>query len=107
MKAYRLKSPLRGGFWSAATLVLLLTWTGLCSGQVKDDAKGSAAKGSAAKSAKVSEAPKKVSAESRSIAVGQPFPDFTLTDQDGDSFQLSKQLKNGTVVLVVFRSADW
>lgn len=102
MKAYRLTSLLRGGFLSAATLALLLTWTGFCSGQVKDDAKGSAAK-----SAKVSDTPKKVSAESRSIAVGQSFPDFSLTDQDGDSFQLSQQLKNGPVVLVVFRSADW
>jgi cytochrome oxidase Cu insertion factor (SCO1/SenC/PrrC family) len=49
----------------------------------------------------------KVTAESRSIQVGERFPHFELKDQDGKSFGLKKALSDGPVVLVVYRSADW
>ena len=40
---------------------------------------------------------------SRTAAVGQQAPDFTLTDQHGDEFHLSDALGAGPVVLVFLR----
>lgn len=47
------------------------------------------------------------SVQSKSIAVGEAFPNFELKDQDGNVFRLKETLKEGPVVLVVYRSADW
>ena len=40
---------------------------------------------------------------SRTAAVGQPAPDFTLTDQHGNEFTLAEALGAGPVVLVFLR----
>ena len=34
--------------------------------------------------------------------LGQPFPDFTVTDTDGEAFTLSEELKNHEAVLICF-----
>ena len=61
---------------------------------------------------KVLDAPKEKATQqstvaSKSIAVGEVFPEIALKDQDGKAFSLKAALKNGPVVLTVFRSADW
>jgi peroxiredoxin len=40
---------------------------------------------------------------SRTAAVGQPAPDFTLTDQHGAPFHLSEAVPGGPVVVVFLR----
>src|SRR6476469_4023672 len=40
---------------------------------------------------------------SRTAAIGQPAPDFTLTDQHGTEFHLAEALAEGPVVLVFLR----
>lgn len=59
------------------------------------------------KEAPAKTADSKVTAESRSIQVGEVFPNFDLKDQNGKSFGLKKSLSDGAIVLVVYRSADW
>ena len=49
----------------------------------------------------------KATAESRSVQVGERFPNIELKDQAGEAFGLKKTLAKGPVVLVVYRSADW
>ena len=49
----------------------------------------------------------KVTAESRSVQIGERFPNIDLKDQDGKPFALKETLAKGPVVLVVYRSADW
>jgi peroxiredoxin len=44
-----------------------------------------------------------VSVHSRTATVGQPAPDFTLTDQDGGAFHLADATAEGPVVLVFLR----
>ena len=61
---------------------------------------------------KVLDAPKEKAAQqstagSKSIAVGEVFPEIALKDQNGKAFSLKAALKDGPVVLVVYRSADW
>jgi peroxiredoxin len=41
--------------------------------------------------------------QSRTATVGQPAPDFTLTDQHGAEFHLQGALDTGPVVLVFLR----
>ena len=76
-------------------LALAVSLGGDCQGQVTT------------KDAPAKAAASKATAESRSVQVGERFPNVQLKDQDGESFSLSKTLKNGPVVLVVYRSADW
>lgn len=46
--------------------------------------------------------------EMTGIKVGEKAPDFTLKDQSGEDQSLTKLLeKEGTTVLVFYRSADW
>ena len=40
---------------------------------------------------------------SRTASVGQQAPDFTLTDQHGNEFQLGQALDAGPIVLVFLR----
>jgi peroxiredoxin len=40
---------------------------------------------------------------SRTAALGQPAPDFTLADQHGNEFNLADALSAGPVVLVFLR----
>ena len=40
---------------------------------------------------------------SRTAAIGQPAPDFTLTDQHGTNFHLADAADTGPVVLVFLR----
>ena len=42
------------------------------------------------------------SAESESPLLGKPFPDFTVTDCDGNTFTLSEELKDHEAVLINF-----
>jgi len=77
------------------SLALAVSLTGFCHGQ-----------------ATLEKAPAKTPAaqatiESRSIQVGEVFPNFELKDQDGKLFGLKKSLSDGPVVLVIYRSADW
>jgi peroxiredoxin len=44
-----------------------------------------------------------MSVHSRTAAVGQPGPDFTLTDQDHNQFHLAEAVAEGPVVLVFLR----
>ena len=44
-----------------------------------------------------------VSAHSTTAGVGQPAPDFTLTDQHGQVFHLADALGPGPVVVVCLR----
>jgi peroxiredoxin len=44
-----------------------------------------------------------MSVHSRTAAVGQPAPDFTLTDQDDNEFHLVEAVTEGPVVLVFLR----
>jgi peroxiredoxin len=44
-----------------------------------------------------------MSISSRTATKGQPAPDFTLVDQHGESFQLTKAIEDGPVVLVFLR----
>jgi len=80
---------------------------GGCQGQVTmEDAKGAA--GAAAKVAgEIADKVAEVTAESKSVQVGERFPSLDLKDQDGKSFTLKQALAKGPVVLVVYRSADW
>lgn len=42
------------------------------------------------------------------LKVGEKAPDFTLKDQEGKEHSLTSLLaKEGTAVLVFYRSADW
>lgn len=41
--------------------------------------------------------------QSRTASVGQEAPDFTLVDQHGQDFTLSRALEAGPVVLVFLR----
>lgn len=42
------------------------------------------------------------SAEEESPLLGKPFPDFTVTDTDGNAFTLSEELKDHEAVLINF-----
>ena len=44
-----------------------------------------------------------MSVKSRTASVGQPAPDFTLTDQHGAAFHLTDAVGSGPVVLVFLR----
>jgi peroxiredoxin len=44
-----------------------------------------------------------VAVHSRTAAVGQPAPDFTLADQHGDVFTLASARDTGPAVLVFLR----
>lgn len=44
-----------------------------------------------------------MSVHSRTATVGQPAPDFTLTDQHGDQFRLADASAEGPVVIVFLR----
>jgi peroxiredoxin len=44
-----------------------------------------------------------MSVHSRSAPVGQPAPDFTLTDQHGNAFHLAEAITAGPVVVVFLR----
>jgi hypothetical protein len=44
-----------------------------------------------------------MSARSRTATVGQPAPDFGLTDQHGNGFRLDEAVTDGPVVLVFLR----
>ena len=59
------------------------------------------------KEAPAKAAESKATAESRSVQVGERFPNIELKDQAGEAFGLKKTLAKGPVVLVVYRSADW
>jgi cytochrome oxidase Cu insertion factor (SCO1/SenC/PrrC family) len=76
-------------------LSLAVPLGGYCHGQVE------------MKEAPARAAATKATAESRSVQVGEVFPNIELKDQDGKSFGLKKALADGPVVLVVYRSADW
>ena len=95
MVRHKLLAPLAWGWMPFCSLTLVISMMGHCHGQVTLE-KAPADKAKAA-----------VSVESKGVAVGKAFPDFELKDQDGSSFSLSKALKQGPVVLVVYRSADW
>lgn len=41
------------------------------------------------------------------IAVGDKAPAFVLENTEGEELSLEKQLEEGPVVLVFFRSGDW
>lgn len=45
--------------------------------------------------------------EMTGVGVGEKAPDFELKDQNGQEVALSDLLKQGTVALVFFRSANW
>ncbi len=45
--------------------------------------------------------------EMTGVGVGEKAPDFELKDQNGEEVGLSDLLKQGTVALVFFRSANW
>ena len=45
--------------------------------------------------------------EMTGIKIGDKAPDFTLTNYDGTEKTLSDLVKQGTVALVFFRSANW
>ena len=45
--------------------------------------------------------------EMTGIKVGEKVPDFTLKDQNGVEHSLGEFLKEGTVALMFFRSANW
>jgi len=77
------------------SLALAVSLMGHCQGQVTT------------KEAPAKVAAKKVTAESRSVQVGERFPNIELKDQDGKSFAMKTALAKGPVVLVVYRSADW
>ena len=44
-----------------------------------------------------------MSVSSRTASVGQPAPDFTLSDQHGATFRLADAIQSGPVVLVFLR----
>ena len=44
-----------------------------------------------------------MSVNSRTATVGQPAPDFTLTDQHGAEFHLADAVSSGPVVVVFLR----
>jgi peroxiredoxin len=44
-----------------------------------------------------------MSVDSRTATVGQPAPDFTLTDQHGSEFHLALEVERGPVVVVFLR----
>lgn len=44
-----------------------------------------------------------MSVSSRTATVGQPAPDFTLTDQHGVEFHLAEAVERGPVVMVFLR----
>lgn len=50
---------------------------------------------------------KEASDEMTGIKIGEKAPDFTLTNVDGTEKKLSDLVKQGTVALVFFRSANW
>jgi len=41
------------------------------------------------------------------VKVGEKAPDFELTGADGETYALSDMVKEGTVALVFYRSANW
>ncbi len=41
------------------------------------------------------------------VRVGDPAPDFSLSDADGNSYRLSELVERGPVVLEFFRSGGW
>lgn len=94
-------------WWSkaaSAAAITCLAFMFLVGSSALVDAQGTATKpkpkaGSAAKKASGS--------AGSSIKVGDKFPSVNLKDQSGKAFDLSKTLKDGPVVLVIFRSADW
>src|SRR4029434_2231921 len=47
------------------------------------------------------------SEEKAGLAIGQPAPAFTLTDQNGREVSLESLLKKGPVAVVFHRSVDW
>ena len=90
----RSKSLIPFAWLPLLSLALAVSLGGYCQGQVTT-------KEAPAKAAS------KATAESRSVQVGERFPNIELKDQDGKPFALKKALANGPVVLVVYRSADW
>jgi len=94
----KLSHPLAGGWLSFCSIALAVSLAGYCQGQVT-------MKDAAAKA--VEAVTGKATAESRSVQVGERFPNVKLKDQDGKSFALKETLAKGPVVLVVYRSADW
>lgn len=44
-----------------------------------------------------------MSVNSRTATVGQPAPDFTLTDQHGSEFHLAEAVSRGPAVVVFLR----
>ena len=94
----KLSHPLAGGWLSVCSIALAVSLAGYCQGQVT-------MKDAAAKA--VEAVTGKATAESRSVQVGERFPNVKLKDQEGKSFALNETLAKGPVVLVVYRSADW
>ena len=92
---FRRKSLVPLAWLPCLGLALAVSLGGYCQGQVTT--KEAPAKATQAK----------VTAESRSIQVGERFPNFELKDQEGKAFALKDSLAKGPVVLVVYRSADW
>ena len=45
--------------------------------------------------------------EMTGVKVGEKAPDFKLTGADGKEYALSEMVKEGTVALVFYRSANW
>lgn len=90
----KLLVPLAWGWMPFLSLALAVSLTGYCQGQLTMEKTPAKAAGQA-------------TAESRSVQVGETFPNFELKDQDGKLFGLKKSLADGPVVLVVYRSADW
>ena len=91
----KLLGPIAWGWMPLLSLALAISFGGYCQGQVK--MKDAPAKAPASKA----------TAESRSVQVGERFPNFELKDQNGKLSGLRKILDKGPVVLVVYRSADW
>jgi len=48
-----------------------------------------------------------MSVSSRTASVGQPAPDFSLTDQSGKTWTRQSIMGAKGAMLVFFRSADW
>lgn len=90
----KLLVPLVWGWMPFLSLALVVSLTG-CQGQLTlEEVPVKALAGQA-------------TAESRSVQVGEVFPNIELKDQDGKPFGMKKTLADGPVVLVVYRSADW
>lgn len=93
-----------------ASVYLSLFVAGLCHGQVQlePSSKTPAVQPAVSQPTTAKQATPSVAVvQSRSVDVGEAFPDFELQDQDGATFSLHAALKKSPVVLVIYRSADW